>query len=66
MTLLKREALRWEVDTMMARIIVTNKQERVGAVLEFRNISWMLKSLDLICQTGSLAKLCHGSLEIVW
>jgi hypothetical protein len=51
---------------MMARIIVTNKQERVGAVLEFRNISWMLKSLDLICQTGSLAKLCHGSLEIVW
>jgi hypothetical protein len=31
----------------------THSSER--PVLEFRNISWGLKSLDLICKTGSLA-----------
>jgi hypothetical protein len=34
-------------------------------MLEFRNISWGLKSLDLICQTGSLASVHHVSPEMV-
>ncbi len=38
---------------------------RKGPVLEFRNISWWLKSLDLIFQTSYLALLRHFSPEMV-
>jgi hypothetical protein len=38
---------------------------RRSPVLEFRNISWWLKSLDLISQTGYLTLLRHFSPEMV-